>query len=124
MREYTIKVMGQKQRKPPKRHKDKLRHIKIAVNDNQLILIRRLAYANKMTVTDYTEHLLSEALERSYVFDIPISDDYNPKGRVVQAWLSPQVYDTIFEMASERLASVRKMSYTLIRYMLIGRDVI
>lgn len=124
MREYTIKVMGQKQRKPPKRHKDKLKNVKIAVNDSQLILIRRLAYRQNMTTTDYVEHLLLESLERSYVLDIPLSSDYDPKGRFVNAWLPPEVYDSIFEMAAERLTSVRRMSYTLIRHMLVGREAI
>jgi len=125
MSQKLVDIYATKEKRKPKRHKDKLRHVRIPLKDEYLRHVRQMARAEGMTVTDMTELLIQDILEREYVWQIRIiEEDYEAAANhSVQAWLPPQVHDVLFELATEYLSSIRHVSYSLLVHALRGRGV-
>ncbi len=125
MSQKLVDIYATKEKKKPKHHKDKLRHVRIPLKDEYLRHVRQMARAEQMTVTDMTELLIQDILERDYVWQIRIiEDDYEADAKhSVQAWLPPSAHDVLFDLATEHLSSIRHVAYSLIVRALKGRGV-
>jgi len=125
MSQKLVDIYATKEKKKPKRHKDKLRHVRIPLKDEYLKHVRQMARTEQKTVTDMTEELIQDILEREYVWQIRIiEDDYEAAAKhSVQAWLPPSAHDVLFDLAVEHLSSIRHVAYSLIVHALKGRGV-
>ncbi|GAA3315603.1 hypothetical protein GCM10020331_010820 [Ectobacillus funiculus] len=75
------------------------------------------------TVTDVTEELIQDILDREYIWQINVIDpDYEAAANhSVQAWLPPQAHDVLFDLATEHLSSIRHVAYSLLVHALRGK---
>ncbi|GAA3315531.1 hypothetical protein GCM10020331_010610 [Ectobacillus funiculus] len=75
------------------------------------------------TVTDVTEELIQDILDREYIWQINvIESDYKAAvNHSVQAWLPPQAHDVLFDLATEHLSSIRHVAYSLLVHALRAR---
>lgn len=123
MSNKLVDIYATKEKKPPKRHKDKLRHVRIPLKDEYLRHVRTLARVEGKTVTDITELLIQDILERDYVWQIDIIEsDYEATAKhSVQAWLPPSAHDVLFDLSVEHLSSIRHVAYSLLIRGLKGR---
>ncbi|HHB1441987.1 TPA: hypothetical protein ACOQZJ_005613 [Bacillus mobilis] len=114
--------MPKKVGRPRKRHRDRLRYVRIPVSDEQYYTIRKLVQKRKvtehdLTVTDVTEELLRSSFERELIWDIPVSKQYLAKtDHSIQAWIHNEEMLLLEDIAAERLSTVRKVAFTLLEY--------
>ena len=125
MSKKLVDIYATKEKKPPKRHKDKLRHVRIPLKDEYLRHVRMIARNENKTVTDVTEELIQDILDREYIWQINVIDsDYEAAANhSVQAWLPPQAHDVLFDLATEHLSSIRHVAYSLLVHALRGKGV-
>ncbi|BCD26929.1 hypothetical protein BC30090_p402 (plasmid) [Bacillus cereus] len=117
-----LEIMPKKVGRPRKRHRDRLRYVRIPVSDEQYYTIRKLVQKRKvtehdLTVTDVTEELLRSSFERELIWDIPVSKQYLAKtDHSIQAWIHNEEMLLLEDIAAERLSTVRKVAFTLLEY--------
>ncbi|MCS0824765.1 hypothetical protein NX029_12355 [Cytobacillus firmus] len=94
---------------------DKKKDVKIPFNDEERVLIKRLAKMRGLEPTPYCTLLIKKALKEEHHFP-PCY--YNPKGKPYPAKLEVHYHDHLFDYKVKWDCSLKEAAYRIISFML------